>query len=188
IRPGGTVTFTSSKAGTFSSGGTCALPATLTNSCSVSYTPAAGSEGANLVTGTYGGDTDHTGSSGTDTVTGTPRSTLTSLSCSPGSVPVNSPSTCTATVADNDSGTTIRPGGTVTFSGGTGTATAGATCSRPATGTNACSVDFTPSAGSEGSQTLTGSYGGDTNHSGSSGTFSITAQKRSSSTSLTCSP
>src|SRR5207245_3613545 len=113
IRPGGTVTFTSSKAGTFSSGGTCALPATLTNSCSVDYILAAGSEGANLVTGTYGGDTDHSGSFGTDTVSATPRSTLTSLSWSPGSVPVNSPSPSTATGSDNDSGPVLRPGGPV---------------------------------------------------------------------------
>src|SRR5207245_10694180 len=73
LRPGGTVTFTSSKAGTFSSGGTCSLPTSGTNSCLVSYTPAPGSEGANLITATYSGDTDHTASTGTDTVTGTKR-------------------------------------------------------------------------------------------------------------------
>src|SRR5207237_4263645 len=141
------VTSTSPKAGTFSSGGTCTLPATGTNACSLTYTPAAGSEGANLVTGTYGGDTDHTGSSGAFSLSATQRSTSTSLSCSPGSVPVNDSTTCTATVSDNDTGTAIRPRGTITFSGGPGTFSSGGTCTLPATATTSCSVDITPSRG-----------------------------------------
>src|SRR5207245_6543326 len=53
LRPGGTVTFTSSKAGTFSSGGTCSLPTSGTNSCLVSYTPAPDSKRPNSSTGTH---------------------------------------------------------------------------------------------------------------------------------------
>src|SRR5205807_10391520 len=55
-----TVSFSSDASGTFSSGGTCPLPATLTNSCSVTYTPAAGSEGPHHITGAYGRSEDHT--------------------------------------------------------------------------------------------------------------------------------
>src|SRR5204862_8098818 len=112
-------------------------------------------------------DTDHSGSHGDFSLTVTKRTTSTSVVCSPSSVPVGDSTSCTATVADTGSGTTIRPGGTVSFSGGRGTFSSGGTCTLPGAGTNCCSVDFTPAAGSEGSQTLTGTYGGDSNHSGS---------------------
>src|SRR5207249_6618071 len=141
-------------------------PATGTYSYSVDFTPSGGI-GSQTLTATYGGDTDHSGSHGDFSLTVSPCTTLSPFACSPSSVPVNSASTCTATVADTGSGTVIRPGGTVSFSGGSGTFSSGGTCTLPGAGTNSCSVDFTPAAGSEGSQTLTGTYGGDSNHSGS---------------------
>ncbi|MDA4137331.1 MAG: hypothetical protein OK449_10095 [Thaumarchaeota archaeon] len=59
--PTGTVSFSSSAAGT-SSSSSCIL---VSGSCSVGYAPSAGSESVNIVTGGYGGDTDHAGSGAT---------------------------------------------------------------------------------------------------------------------------
>src|SRR5206468_8304142 len=117
--------------------------------------------------------------SGADTVTGTKRTSATSVSCSPSSVPVNSPSTCTATVADNDSGTSVRPSGAVSFSSdASGTFSSGGTCTLPISGTNSCSVSYTPAAGSEGTHVIGAAYSGDADHLSSQGTFNLTVTKR----------
>ena len=77
-------------------------------------------------------------------------------------------------------GTAIRPSGTVSFSKAAGDAGSlgAASCTLPATGANECSVTYTPSAA--GSSTITGSYGGDTNHLTSSDDDTVTAAKRDS--------
>src|SRR2546429_7769544 len=64
-----------------------------------SYTPTV--VGHALITGTYPGDSVHTGSSGTFTLASTKRATTTTVTCSPASVLDNTPSTCTVTVADS---------------------------------------------------------------------------------------
>ena len=71
-------------------------------------------------------------------------------------------------------GTAIRPSGTVSFSKAAGDAGSlgAASCTLPATGANECSVTYTPSAA--GSSTITGSYGGDTNHLTSSDDDTVT--------------
>ena len=188
IRPTGTVSFSkgAGDAGSFDNL-SCNLPATGTNSCSVTYTPSAA--GSSTITGTYGSDSNHTGSNGNDTVTATKRDSSTSVTCSPASVVINQGSVCTATVSDaSANGTAIRPTGTVSFSKGAGDAGSfdNLSCNLPATGTNSCSVTYTPSAA--GSSTITGTYGSDSNHTGSNGNDTVTATKRDSSTSVTCSP
>src|SRR5206468_3406881 len=150
VRPSGAVSFSSDASGTFSSGGTCTLPISGTNSCSVSYTPAAGSEGANLDTGTSHVGTHDTSTARTHTVAGTQRSTSTSLSCSPGSVSVNDSTTCTATVAHSSAAPGILPSFPTRRSSDLGTFSSGGTCTLPISGTNSCSVSYTPAAGSEG--------------------------------------
>src|SRR5947199_6874769 len=109
VTPTGTITFTTNWTGTFSST-TCTLSA---GACSVTYTPTV--VGHALITGTYGGDSVHTGSSGTFTIASTKRATTTTVACNPTSVPENSPSTCTATVADSSGSGAVTPTGTVTF-------------------------------------------------------------------------
>lgn len=183
--PTGTVSFTSSKPGSFSNpGASCTLSG---GSCSVDYTPSAGSEGTNTITATYGGDSGHSGSSGTYDVTATVRTTSTSLSCSPASDPVNAPTTCTATVTDTSAGTAITSTGSVSFSSG-----ASGSFSNPGTSctlvSGSCSVDYTPSPGSEGTHTISTIYGGDTDHSGSSNAFAVSATQRTTSTTVTCTP
>ncbi|MEA2423392.1 MAG: hypothetical protein QOF55_2491 [Thermoleophilaceae bacterium] len=172
--PGGDVSF--------STGGTCTLQpgAGATASCSVSFTP--GSVGDHTVTGTYGGDDKHVSSDGSGAVTATKRSTSTAVDCSPASVPVDSASSCTATVSDTDSGSKPVPGGQVDFSGGS-------SCTLSPTGTageSSCAADYTP--GSVGDHTVTGTYGGDDKHASSDGSGAVTATKRSTSTAVDCSP
>src|SRR5207249_8099835 len=74
----------------------CTLAA---GTCSVTYTPTV--VGHALITGTYPGDSVHTGSSGTFTLASTKRATTTTVNCSTASILDNTPSTCTVTVADS---------------------------------------------------------------------------------------
>src|SRR5207244_10334931 len=54
--------------------------------------------------------------------------------------------------------------------------------------TSSCSLSYTPSPGTEGTQTVIGTYGGDSTHQGSLGSTSLQVTKRASSTSVSCSP
>ena len=186
IRPSGTVSFSKAAGDAGSLGAaSCTLPATGANECSVTYTPSAA--GSSTITGSYGGDVNHLTSSDDDTVTAAKRDSATTVTCSPASVVINQASTCTAAVSDaSAAGTSIRPTGTVNFSKAAGDAgTLGAaSCTLPASGANQCSVTYTPSA--TGSSTITGSYGGDTNHLTSSDDDTVTAAKRATATTVTC--
>src|SRR5205807_1349936 len=182
-RPSGTVSFSSRSEERRVGRGSCPLPATLTNYYSVTYTPAAGSEGPHHITGAYGGDGDHSGSAGADTVTATERTSGTTVVCAPHSVAVTSASTCTATVSDTDSGTSSRPSGTVSFSSdASGTFSSRSEERRVGTESNSCSFTYTPAADSEGPHHITGAYGGDGYHSGSAGSGTVNATKRPQST------
>src|SRR5438093_8512447 len=139
--------------------------------------------GHHLLTATYGSDTSHTGSSGTFTLAVSPRTTTTTVACSPSSVPDNTASSCTATVADSSGTGGIVPTGTVTFTtNSTGTFTS-TTCSLTA---GSCSVSYTPTV--VGHALITGTYGGNTVHSGSTGSFLLASTIRASTTTVTCTP
>jgi hypothetical protein len=184
------VGLSSDGAGSFSAG-----PCTLTQtspgvaSCSVTYTPSAlpmdGS--AQTITAQYSGDAIHQGGflSLGFTFLGVfvPRSTSTSLTCSPSTVAVGALSTCTATVTDTDAGTPITPTGSVTVgSSGPGNF-AGSPCTLHQTGAGvaACSVSYTPGASGVPSRTdtLTAIYAADPTHTGSSGTTTVTVRPTS---------
>src|SRR2546425_631300 len=190
LTPSGTVTWNSNSAGTFSSSSCILHGAGAVATCSVSYTPSPGSEGTTTITATYGGDTDHFGSQGSTTITVTRRPTSTTVNCNPGTVPVNAPTSCTATVTDTGPGTAIPPTGMVSFtSTGSGTFSFTSCLLIPlSSSASSCSVNYTPNPGSEGTHTIKATYNGDPNHSGSSGTFDLTVTKRTTSTSVTCSP
>jgi parallel beta-helix repeat protein len=103
------------------------------------------------------------------------RSTSTSINCSPSSVAVSTPSSCIATVTDNDAGTPINLAGTVSFKSGQPGSFTPSTCSFAGTGaTAACSVNYSPGIASVGPQTITAGYAGDTNHLDSSGSATVT--------------
>src|SRR5947199_2154992 len=112
-----TVLFISSGSVSFTAISTCPFSSTTyplsCGTCSVTYTPTV--VGHALITGTYGGDSVHIGSSGTFTLASTIRSTATTVVCSPASVSTGSPTTCTATVADSSGSGAVIPPGTITF-------------------------------------------------------------------------
>src|SRR5216117_37624 len=196
--PTGTVSFTTNSTGTFSPATSCTLAASATAgtaSCSVTYTP--GITGHHLITGSYPGGTIFTASQGSynlAVVTAPPHSTTIAVTCSPGSVQVSTPTTCTATVTDTSATGATSPTGTVSFttnSTGTFTPTASCTLVAGAAGTATCSVTYTPDAGSAGHHLITGDYSGDTSHTTSSGTFTLTvtaAPPHSTTTTVQCSP
>src|SRR5205085_572649 len=130
----------------------------------------------------------HAGSSGSDIVQVITRTTSATLDC-PASTPANSPTTCTVTVTDTASGTKSAPLGTVGFTISGGPAGAGATVtpnpcaltpSSPSS--SSCIVSF--SANMAGSYAITATYSpaGNSIHSGSSGTDTVTVTKRSTAT------
>ncbi|TMI51028.1 PKD domain-containing protein [Candidatus Bathyarchaeota archaeon] len=178
ITPTGTVTFAETgPAGSFSSI-SCSLSS---GSCSVTFTPTA--IGNALVTGTYGGDSSHGGStSATAGITVNPRTTSTALNCS-SPVVVNQASSCTATVSDTSQGASISPTGRVNF---TETGVAGSFSSATCTLVSGrCSVTFTAIA--TGTATITGAYNGDTSHDASIGSSaSVIISRRTTSTAISC--
>jgi hypothetical protein len=109
--------------------------------------------------------------------------TTTTVSCTPPVVPVNSATTCTATVTDNLA-PAIVPSGTVAWGGGTGDLSS-ATC---ALSDGTCSVTFTPAVGSPSAQTIQATYQGGAGELGSQGTADLTVTLRSTTTALVCAP
>lgn len=181
--PTGGVNFVSTGAGSFSPV-TCTIHS---GACSTTYTPRAGSEGSTTITGVYSGDPNFGPSSASIVINVDMRQSSTALSCSPSTVPVNSPTLCTATVSDSTGvGTSITPTGIVSFSSLGGSFSSGSTCTLSA---GSCSVKFTPSPGSEGAISVGAGYSGDVDHYGGTATpFGVTATTRSVTVSVSCSP
>jgi serine protease len=147
------------------SSGTCTLQSagTSTASCSTAYTPTAA--GSQSVIAAYPGDGVHQNSTGSASLTVAPRSSSTSIVCTPSGVGAGTATTCTATVSDASSGASTTPTGTVSFSGG-------GTCTLSPTGTTrtaSCQTTYTPTAA--GPQTVDAAYPGDGLYSGSSSTI-----------------
>ena len=103
------------------------------------------------------------------------RTTSTSVSCSVAFLTDHHATPCTATVTDTSPGTPITPSGTVTWtSSGQGTFSPNACALSGAGPTATCTVTYTASPGRPLPRTITGTYSGDTDHFGSSGTTHIT--------------
>jgi hypothetical protein len=101
------------------------------------------------------------------------RSTSTSVSCANLKPTLRQ---CTATVSDTSPGTEITPTGTVGFSANGSGVFSSTTCTLSATATvgqSSCSVYYATSAGAASGQTITATYGGDSTHTGSSGTTTL---------------
>ena len=96
------------------------------------------------------------------------------VTCSPGSVLVNAATSCTARVIDTSASPNV-PSGTVTFTtNSSGDFTPSASCALAAGKSQAmaaCSLSYTPTVA--GHHMITGSYGGDSGHAGSSGSFTV---------------
>src|SRR4029077_14306439 len=108
----------------------------------------------------------------TATITVTPRTTVTSVSCS-SPVTVGSPTNCTAIVTDNSTaGSFITPTGTVSLvSSGAGVFSACTLSGSTASAT--CSATFTPFGTNATTDLIGVTFPGDNNHSGS-GSFLLT--------------
>ncbi len=148
------------------SAGTIAGEAT----CSTRFTES--TRGPANVTGSYDGDSVHSGSpAAIATVNVNLRAASTTLNCSPASALVGTPVTCSVTVTDASPGTAIVPMGTVTFASGTAPSSDFASISCTLQG-GVCSVIFTPSAtGSQGP--IIASFGGDASHNLATGHASV---------------
>src|SRR2546428_4817522 len=72
--------------------------------------------GAHTISGSYSGDTTHLSSAGSFVVTANKHATSTVVSCAPDTVPVGSPTSCTATVTDSTPTSASAPSGTVSWS------------------------------------------------------------------------
>ncbi len=158
----GTVTFTQ-----FSGTATTSLASSPTfctlasGTCFVSVSTT-GAGGATILA-TYSGDSNNIGSSGSTTLTVSPATSTTSVICSPATLLVGKPSTCSATVVG------YSPTGIITWQS---TDKGGIFSANPCTLSSAsCGITYTPTQ----SATITAVYSGDTNNVASSGTFSITA-------------
>lgn len=122
--PTGNVNFSSDLSGTFgpfgSDSGEFVAPMSCTlqtlslnqSTCTLAYTPASGSEGINLVSATYPGDTSHYGSASSFELTVYDRQTATSVTCTP---VTQGTETCTASVMDMSTYDEITPTGQVYF-------------------------------------------------------------------------
>jgi hypothetical protein len=176
--PTGTVTWSTSGSGEFSSA-TCRLSSYVSYSlCSVKFTPtAAGS--AVILTANYGGDSKNSPSAGTYSLAVRMKTTKTTVSCTPRFAIAGSTTTitCTARV------TGYSPTGAVTWSQyGAGSASfSPATC---ALSTGSCSV--TVRGITAGTVTLLASYGGDSNNQGSSRTTSVSVGRASTAVTVSC--
>ena len=93
------------------------------------------------------------------------RPTSTNVTCTPATVPVAGPTTCTATVTDTGTGTPTTPQGTVTFSlendpdGDAGTfVPLTCTLTGGSGASNSCSVSYAPTARGDGTHAIGASY------------------------------
>jgi hypothetical protein len=174
--PTGTVDF-SGNAGTICS----AVPLSgSTATCTTSYA----APGSDSVSATYSGDSNFFGSSSASTsVTIGPDTTTTGAAATPSSAVVGQTVTLSATVAVAAPGAGT-PTGTVTFSDA-----GGPLCSATlnASSPDVASCTYTPSAVTSG-DTITASYGGDTNDNASSGTTSVTVGQDATTTIASAAP
>ncbi len=151
--------------GSFSPSDVCTLPGTVPDKCGVSFTPTAGSEGTQTVTGDYSGDTSDSASSGSfTTLTVDPRTTSTMVSCA-SPIEAGTSEMCTVSVTDTDTGTAITPTGMVTVSDALGVFSSGAGCTLSS---GSCMVAFSPSTGQSGEDAVSASYTPDADHDASS--------------------
>jgi hypothetical protein len=162
----------------------CSAPSGTTMTCTNTYNPTTADTPANYTeSASFSGDGNYSSSSSSQTNNFTIGSATssTSVSCSPNPASYGQSTTCTATI--NGQNGNVRGKvkqhvvtGTVTWSANTGCGTTSVTSGNPGTAT--CST----SSLAVGSDTVTGTYSGDSNHGGSSGSFSQTVNKATTTT------
>src|SRR5438477_6707246 len=163
----------------------CALASDYSNGASCSVTFTFSEPGQASINSTYNGDVTHSGSFDTTSIIGTLKiPTTTTITCS-SPVVIRQPSDCIASVNDNSGATATAPTGTVTFTTNSSLPQLSCALAAGAGATSNCSVQFTPSA--KGIVTVSGNYGGDLIHTGSSGSGNFASTVRVTTTEITCS-
>ena len=173
----GTVSWSDNGAGGTFSSATC-VPSS--GSCDVSYTPSSSPPSTITITASYGGDSTHSASSGTASLTTTTTldQTTTTVTASPTTLTSGSANTLTASVVDNSNPSSSMIG-TISWSdNGAGGIFSSNTC---ALSGNQCALTYTPPSNLPTSITITATYGGDAGHTGSSSTASLSASSSESS-------
>ena len=183
--PVGSMTFKTSSKGTFGSQ-SCTLEVLNEDQsgCSVTYTPAFGSEGTHVVSATFRDMFNVSSSMGSATLTATKRASGTAISCVPAKVPVNSQTVCTVTVSDKSPGVLETPTGSVSLTTNASGAFSVGNCILSG---GKCTFNYTPNLGSEGKHQISGIYLGDTDHKTSPANKVIQAVPRTTTTAISCS-
>ena len=131
--------------------------------------------GTDTVTASYGGDSNYSSSSGSTSITVSRTTTTTTVSVmTPGPYTYGESVSYSASVVGSNS-SNLPDGESVTFSDGK------TSCTRTLSGGIASSCAFTATVGTD---TVTASYGGDSNYSPSSGSTSITVNPATSTTTV----
>ena len=150
--------------GTFNPPSTCTLSS---GSCTTSYTASTNAPSSVTITASYAGDSIHSSSSGSSSLTVNQiHSTTTTVAPNPSTVNSGSQVTFTVTVFDSHMSPTT-PTGNVTWSGGSAGGTFSHTSCTLSSGS--CTTSYTASTNSPSSVVITASYAGDSTHSGSAG-------------------
>ncbi len=196
VSPGGSVTFTATVTDSSSSpitptssvswsdgngGGVFdQTSCTLTSgACTVSYTPATNPPNAVTITASYNGDNSHQASTGSSQLTTNVLHTTTaSITPNPGTFTAGTPITFTVTVSDTSEPTSVMIGIVKWTDNGAGGSFSPDAC---IISNNHCSLDYTPPSNPSGSITITASYAGDSTHSASSATSSVSTNTVTSS-------
>ena len=166
--PGGNVTWSDGSSGTFNPT-FCTLSS---GSCTTSYTPSANSPTSLTITANYAGDSAHSASFATSSLT-VIHSTTTKVTPNPATLSSGSLA-CTVKVNDT-SGSPTTPITTVAWSdGGLGGSFNPTSCTLSS---GSCQTSYIASTNSPSSVTITANYAGDSTHSTSSGTSSLTVNQ-----------
>ena len=165
----------------------CGTPSGTTTTCTASYTPnSSDTAGSYTETAAFSGDSNYSSStsSQTNNFSISSASAATAVACTPSPVAYGTSVTCTATINgqyNNIKGrvksNTVT--GNVAWSANTGCGTTSVVSGNPGTAT--CTTSVLP----VGSDTVMGTYSGDSNHGGSSGSTSEVINQATSSISVT---
>lgn len=195
VSPGGSVTFTATVTDSSSSsitptssvswsdgngGGvfdqtSCTLAS---GACTVSYTPSTNPPNAVTITASYNGDNTHQASTGSSQLTtNVLHPTTASITPNPGTFTAGTPITFTVTISDTSEPTSTMIGIVKWTDNGAGGSFSPDAC---IISNNHCSLDYTPPSNPSGSITITAFYAGDSTHSASSATSSVSTNTATS--------
>jgi hypothetical protein len=187
----GTVEIESKGLGEFVGDRTCSPPqGSVKFSCLFTYRATQLNSGLPVqINGLFKGDPDHSSSSGVQELEVFAAPTETKVECGPMRLPVDSISTCTATVGETGDEIHGKPAGLVVFSSSSPSFSfpAGSACELAGPGPKvSCSVNYKPEA--IGTDTVTGFYPGDGLHEPSHDELLLQVTKRRTKTTLVCEP